>query len=72
MFTSVKGLLTNSLELIAPNFEKSFKAAVDARDVGTGAVLLQEHTQGMEHPVCYYSKKLNPHQRNYSTIEKEA
>jgi hypothetical protein len=71
-FKNVKGLLTNSPVLMAPNFEKPFKLAVDASDVGTGAVLLQEDTQGIEHPICYYSKKLNPHQRNYSTIEKEA
>jgi len=26
---------------------------------------------GIDHPVCYFSRKLNKHQRNYSTIEKE-
>jgi len=26
----------------------------------------------INHPVCYFSKKYNQHQRNYSTIEKEA
>ena len=25
----------------------------------------------IDHPECYFSKKLNMHQRNYSTIEKE-
>src|SRR6218665_2695851 len=26
----------------------------------------------MEHPVCYISRKLRVHEKNYSTIEKEA
>jgi phospholipid-translocating ATPase len=45
--------------------------ATDASDVAAGAVLLQEDTHGIEHPVAYFSKKFNPHQRTYSTIEKE-
>ena len=31
--------------------------------------LLQE--DGVDHPVCYYSKKFNKSQLNYSTIEKK-
>ncbi len=45
---------------------------MDASGNGAGAVLLQEDDQGIDHPVCYYSKKFNRHQVNYSTIEKEA
>ena len=52
-------------------FDKCFKLAVDASDVGIGAVLLQEDNNGTDHPVCYFSKKFNKHQKNYSTIEKE-
>ena len=56
--------------MTAPDFKSSFKLAV-ASDVAAGAVLLQEDEEGVEHPVCYFSKKFNKSQRNYSTIEKE-
>lgn len=44
---------------------------VDASHVGAGAVLLQEW-EGVDSPVCYFSKKFNAHQLNYSRIEKKA
>ena len=56
---------------MAPDFDRCFKLAVDASDVGIGAVLLQENNNGIDHPVCYFSKKFNKHQKNYSTIGKE-
>ena len=39
--------------------------------MGAGAVLLQSDDENIEHPICYFSKKFNVHQKNYSTIEKE-
>ncbi|KAJ8042675.1 hypothetical protein HOLleu_09493 [Holothuria leucospilota] len=67
----LKKALMSSPVLIAPDFEKQFKLAVDASDTGIGAVLLQADEHGVDHPVCYYSKKFDKHQKNYSTIEKE-
>ena len=58
--------------LLAPDFSKPFKLYCDASDIGVGSVLVQEDQDGVEHPVCFYSKKLDKAQRNYSTIEKEA
>ncbi len=55
---------------MAPNFK--FKLEVDASAAGAGAVLLQEDEDGIDHPVCYFLRKFNKHQFNYSTIEKEA
>ncbi|KAL2103146.1 hypothetical protein ACEWY4_000014 [Coilia grayii] len=71
-FESVKALLTTAPVLAAPNFSLPFSLAVDASDLGAGAVLLQSDQHGLEHPVCFYSRKFDKHQRAYSTIEKEA
>ncbi|XP_068209250.1 uncharacterized protein [Palaemon carinicauda] len=45
---------------------------LDASEIGSGAVLLQRSKDSLLHPVMYSSQKFKPHQRNYSTIEKEA
>ena len=70
-FEELKAMLQSAPVLAAPDFRSPFKLAVDASDVAAGAVLLQEDDEGVEHPVCYFSKKFNKSQRNYSTIEKE-
>lgn len=45
---------------------------MNANDFGVGAVLLQDDAIGFEHPVCYFLKKFDIHQKHYSIIEKEA
>lgn len=70
-FDSAKALLCNSPVLAAPDFEKAFKLEVDASALGAGAVLLQEDSDGLDHPVCYFSRKFSPAQSRYSTIEQE-
>ena len=70
-FDILKVILKNEPVLLAPNFAKEFKLAVDASDTGAGSVLMQEDSNGVDHPVSYFSKKFNKHQKNYSTIEKE-
>jgi RNase H-like domain found in reverse transcriptase len=69
-FFDVKFCLATRPILIPSNFDLPFFLAVDASDVAVGANLLQviDH---IEHPVCFSSKKLNVHQRRYSTVEKE-
>lgn len=71
-FNAIKDLLCNAPVLAAPDFDSAFKLDVDASYVGAGAVLIQGGKDGIDHPVCYFSRKFNKHQLNYSTIEKEA
>lgn len=70
-FEDVKAMLTNKPILCAPNFHRPFKLAVDASDIGAGAVLLQEDTSGIECLICYFSRKFEKGQKNYCTSEKE-
>ena len=70
-FQKLKAILESSPVLVAPNFSKLFKLVVDASEVASGSALLQEDQVGVDHPVCYFSKKFNKSQLNCSTIEKE-
>ena len=66
-FQRVKGILTHYPILTAPNFMKEFKLTVDASDIGAGAVLLQEDDKGIDHPLCYFSKKFTTTKKRYCT-----
>uniref|UniRef100_A0A1A8NMF2 ribonuclease H n=1 Tax=Nothobranchius rachovii TaxID=451742 RepID=A0A1A8NMF2_9TELE len=70
-FEAAKLLLCSAPVLAAPDLARPFKLEVDASAVAAGSVLIQEDSAGIDHPVCYFSKKFNRHQLHYSTIEKE-
>jgi len=70
-FLDLKSRLTSRPILRPPDFDKPFMLAVDASNVAIGANLFQLN-ENIEHPVCFYSKRLNRHQQRYSTVEKEA
>jgi hypothetical protein len=70
-FCDIKSRLASRPILRPPDFTLPFAIAVDASGVAIGANLLQT-VNGIEHPICYYSKRLNVHQQNYATVEKEA
>ena len=71
VFDKVKLLLQKSPVLKSPDYEKPFKLIIDSSDVGTGSVLVQEASDGLDHPVSYFSKKFLKYQKNYSVVEKE-
>ena len=55
-FDILKSILKNEPFILAPNFAKEFKLAVDATDTGAGSVLLQEDSNGVDHPVSSFFK----------------
>lgn len=65
-FEKLKLIITDHPILKYPDYNKKFKITTDASNFALGAVLSQEG-----HPICYASRTLNVHEKNYSTIEKE-
>ena len=57
--------------LKSPDYEKPFTLIIDSSDVGTSSVLVQEASDGLDHPVSYFSNKFLKYQKNYSVVEKE-
>ena len=69
-FLDLKSRLSTQPVLRPPDYSLPFCLTVDASDLAVGATLFQV-VENIEHPVCFYSKKLDIHQKHYSTIEKE-
>ncbi|GBP03435.1 Retrovirus-related Pol polyprotein from transposon 297 [Eumeta japonica] len=65
-FEKLKLLISSHPILKYPNFDKQFTLTTDASNYAIGAVLSQEG-----HPVCFASRTLNNHERNYSATDKE-
>ncbi|GFX47340.1 retrovirus-related Pol polyprotein from transposon 297 [Trichonephila clavipes] len=65
-FDKVKRALTETPVLQMPNFQEQFNLFTDARGVGIGAVLNQNHR-----PIAIASRILNKAKRNYNVTERE-
>ena len=61
-FLDLKSKLATQPILRPPDYALPFCVAADASDIAIGAALLQV-IDGIEHPVCYYSKMLDAHQK---------
>jgi transposase InsO family protein len=70
-FKDLSTALTKAPILTLPRDGGKFTLDVDASDYQIGACLLQEQANGKLAPCGYYSKTLNPAERNYSAVEKE-
>jgi len=71
-FEVLKKAFTTALVLRIPNDEDLFKLSTDASDFATGAVLSQKDMQtNLWHPVAFFSKSLDVHERNYKIYDKE-
>ncbi|BHF61375.1 hypothetical protein SprV_0100434900 [Sparganum proliferum] len=73
-FEELKRRLISPPLLAFPNISESappFILDTDASDVATGAVLSQQQTDGLEHPLIFASQTLTKPEHNYSTTRKE-
>ena len=68
-FCRLKKVLISAPLMMNPDFSRSFILQTDASGYGVGAVLSQG--ENGDQPIAYFSKKLLPRERAYSTIEKE-
>ena len=70
-FKKLKEALCSEPVLKIPDCDKPFVVQTDASDRGVGGVLSQLGSDGVEHPVAYFSRKSLPREEKYPTIEKE-
>ena len=69
-YLELKSKISEHPVLRLPQFDKPMILCTDASDVGVGAVLMQEFDDE-KLPIVYASRKLNPAETPYSTIERE-
>ena len=66
IFQKLKSLLTSAPVLKFVDPEKDFLVCTDACGQGIGGVLMQEN-----HVICYDSRKMKEHEKNYATHDLE-
>ena len=68
-FEEIKRRLCAAPRLAQLDLEQPFVLYTDASKIAVGAVQLQRDNSGVEPAISFFSKKLSPAQRNYSTFE---
>ena len=62
----MKKSISRETLLVCPNFSKPFVTNTDTSKVQLGVVISQDNK-----PIAFYSRKLNPVDGNYTTIERK-
>ena len=70
-FKTLQQTMIMSPVLMLLDHEKPFMLITDASDYAMGAILEQKDTLGQSHPIAYFSKSLQPAERNYEIHDKE-
>lgn len=64
--------MTQAPIVTAPDWTKRFHVHTNASSVALGAVLAQPGDKSVDRPIYYASRLLTGHERNYTTMEREA
>ena len=70
-FETMKVAFASQPVLLIPDYSKPFEIESDASLYATGAVLLQQDTNGEWHPVAFHSQSMSPTERNYQVYDRE-
>ena len=70
-FLTLRKALVSAPVLAFPDCSRMFILDTDASNQGIGAVLSQQHDDGLEHVVAYASRVLSKAERRYSVTRKE-
>ena len=71
-FEILKKAFTMAPVLRIPNNKDPFKLSTDVSNFATGAVLSQKDMRtNLQHPIAFFSKSLDVHERNYKIYDKE-
>lgn len=71
VFDHLKTAFTSKLILCLPNKSKPFVLETDASKYATGAVLMQEDSNGDLHPCGFISTQFNKAEQNYQIYDRE-
>jgi len=63
----LKEKLESTPILVIPKWDVEFHVHVDASCVALGALLTQEGTEGVDHPIMFAIRRLSKAEKNYST-----
>jgi len=70
-FERLKEAFTTAFMLIHFDFDKEIVVETDASDIASASILSQPGSDGLLHPIAFFSKKYTPAECNYNIYAKE-